>query len=244
METRTFVSGPQSKVALSPLETVKHPPAVRYQSEGQSLEQGCLRNPADLMNSSPPAGAGKAGGAYNSQQAPRQRSSRTRRKDPGKRTQLRGFWERKMAAPGLRLGTDKLFRMPAAMGRQSRAYSTCQTFAEVLQLPKRQLTKLVYPLQELEQHLVPDSRSDLHLRVFDPSLEDLSRAESVFTSSARNRIEYISSAVRLDHAPDLSRPEVRAAAAQGHRRQGIRPQTTEPLPPQVFQNLLQKACGV
>ncbi|KAG3271463.1 hypothetical protein H1C71_024264, partial [Ictidomys tridecemlineatus] len=74
--------------------------------------------------------------------------------------------------------------------------------------PKKQLTKLVYPLQELEQHLVPDSRPDLHLRVFDPSLEDISRAESVFASSARNRIEYVSSAVRLDHAPDLSRPEV------------------------------------
>ncbi|XP_048659262.1 GTP-binding protein 8 isoform X3 [Marmota marmota marmota] len=113
-----------------------------------------------------------------------------------------------MAAPCLRLGMKQLFKMPAAMGHQGRAYSTSQTFAEVLRLPKKQLTKLVYPLQELEQHLVPDSMPDLHLRVFDPSLEDISRAESVFASSARNRIEYISSAVRLDHAPDLSRPEV------------------------------------
>uniref|UniRef100_A0A8D2B3Y9 GTP-binding protein 8 n=1 Tax=Sciurus vulgaris TaxID=55149 RepID=A0A8D2B3Y9_SCIVU len=112
-----------------------------------------------------------------------------------------------MAAPGLRLGMEKLFEMPAAVGRQSRAYSKSQNFAEVLRLPKSQLTKLVYPLQELEQHLVRDTRPHLHMRVFDPSLEDIARAESVFAASQRNRIEYVSSAVRLDHAPALSRPE-------------------------------------
>ncbi|XP_002716748.2 GTP-binding protein 8 isoform X1 [Oryctolagus cuniculus] len=114
----------------------------------------------------------------------------------------------KMAAPGLRHGMRRLLEVSAALGRVCRAYSTSQAFAEVLRLPRRQLTKLVYPLQDLEQHLAPDARSDLCLRVFDPSLEDLARAESFFTASPRNRIEYLSSAVRLDHAPDLPRPEV------------------------------------
>nr|XP_004672384.2 GTP-binding protein 8 isoform X1 [Jaculus jaculus] len=88
------------------------------------------------------------------------------------------------------------------------APSTSRVFAEVLRLPQRQLMKLVYPLRELEQHLVPDSRPDLQQSIFDPSLDDIGRAESVFVATARNRIEYVSSAVRLEHAPDLRQPEV------------------------------------
>lgn len=75
-------------------------------------------------------------------------------------------------------------------------------------MPERQLTKLVFPLQELQRHLLPESRPVLHLKTFDPSLEDIARAESFFTATARNRIEYLSSAEHLDHAPDLPRPEV------------------------------------
>lgn len=119
-----------------------------------------------------------------------------------------------MAAPGLLPGMGRLLEMPAVLGRLSRAYSKSHAIAEVLQLPKRQLTKLVFPLQELDRYLLPDSKPDLHLDTFDPSLEDIARAESFFTASARNRVEYLSSAVRLDHAPDLPRPEVRAAQAR------------------------------
>ncbi|XP_016055701.1 PREDICTED: GTP-binding protein 8 isoform X1 [Miniopterus natalensis] len=114
-----------------------------------------------------------------------------------------------MAAPMLLPGLGRLLEMPAALGRLSRAYSKPHAFSEVLQLPKPQLTKLVFPLQELQRYLLPDSEPDLlQLRIFDPSLEDVARAESFFTATARNRIEYRSSAVRLDHAPDLLRPEV------------------------------------
>ncbi|XP_012507694.1 PREDICTED: GTP-binding protein 8 isoform X2 [Propithecus coquereli] len=112
-----------------------------------------------------------------------------------------------MAAPRLRRATQRLFAMSAVRGRLRRVYSTSHAFAEVLQLPKKQMTKLLYPLQELEQYLAPDSRSDLHLRIFDPSLETIARADTIFTATARNRIDYLSSAVRLDHAPDLPWPE-------------------------------------
>lgn len=118
-----------------------------------------------------------------------------------------------MAARGLRLGVGRLSEVPAALRGVGRASSSSQAFAEVLRLPRRQLTKLVYPLQELEQYLAPDARADLRPRIFDPSLEDISKAESFFASGARNRVEYVSSAVRLDHAPDLRRPEVSAATA-------------------------------
>uniref|UniRef100_A0A8I3WLZ5 GTP-binding protein 8 n=1 Tax=Callithrix jacchus TaxID=9483 RepID=A0A8I3WLZ5_CALJA len=112
-----------------------------------------------------------------------------------------------MAASPLRLGPEKLFEMPAVLGRLSRYQSTSQAFAEVLRLPKQQLRKLLYPLQEVERYLVPDGRQDLHLRIFNPSLEDIARAESVFKATERNRIDYVSSAIRKDHAPDLPRPE-------------------------------------
>ncbi|XP_073929242.1 GTP-binding protein 8 isoform X2 [Castor canadensis] len=113
-----------------------------------------------------------------------------------------------MAALGLQFRIKRLLATSTVLGRLSRASSTSQTFAEVLRLPQRQLTKLVYPLQELQQHLVPDTMPDLHLKTFDPSLEDITRADSVFAASPRNRIDYLSSAERLDHAPALSLPEV------------------------------------
>ncbi|XP_042532943.1 GTP-binding protein 8 [Dipodomys spectabilis] len=113
-----------------------------------------------------------------------------------------------MAALGLRRGMQKLLDVSPTVARLSLRCSTGPTLAEVLQMPKKQMTKLLYPLQELEQRLVPDSRLDLHLKLFDPSPEDMESAEGVFAATARNRIEYLSSAVRLDHAPTLARPEV------------------------------------
>uniref|UniRef100_A0A2K5CU38 GTP-binding protein 8 n=1 Tax=Aotus nancymaae TaxID=37293 RepID=A0A2K5CU38_AOTNA len=112
-----------------------------------------------------------------------------------------------MAVSGLRLGAEKLFEMPAVLGRLSRCQSTSQAFAEVLRLPKQQLRKLLYPLQEVERYLAADRRQDLHLRIFNPSPEDIARAESVFKATEHNRIDYVSSAIRIDHAPDLPRPE-------------------------------------
>ncbi|XP_005548205.3 GTP-binding protein 8 [Macaca fascicularis] len=113
-----------------------------------------------------------------------------------------------MAAPGLRLGAERLFAMPGVLELLSRSNSTSQAFAEVLRLPKQQLRKLLYPLQEVERFLAPDRRQDLHLRIFDPSPEDIARADNVFTATKGNRIDYVSSAIRIDHAPDLPRPEV------------------------------------
>uniref|UniRef100_G3T3N8 GTP-binding protein 8 n=1 Tax=Loxodonta africana TaxID=9785 RepID=G3T3N8_LOXAF len=102
---------------------------------------------------------------------------------------------------------EAVSEVTAARERGSGAYSMSQPFAEVLRLPQRQLTKLVFPLQELERHLAPDTRPSLRLRLFEPSLEAIARADGLFTSTAWHRIEYVSSAVRLDHAPGLLRPE-------------------------------------
>ncbi|XP_029426205.1 GTP-binding protein 8 isoform X2 [Nannospalax galili] len=113
-----------------------------------------------------------------------------------------------MAAPGLRHGLGRLPEMAAALRRWNRVYSTSQAFSEMLRLPQKQLTRILYPLRELEAHLVADMSPLLQWRLFDPSLEDIKKAESVFTATPRNRIEYLSSAVRLDHAPGQQQPEV------------------------------------
>ncbi|XP_066203052.1 GTP-binding protein 8 [Saccopteryx leptura] len=113
-----------------------------------------------------------------------------------------------MAAPGLLPGIGRFFEVATVLGRVSRPYSKPHAFTEVQQLPKSQLTKLVFPLQDLERYLLPDSKPALHLKTFDPRLEDIARADWFFTATERNRIEYHSSAVRLDHAPALARPEV------------------------------------
>ncbi|EDM11153.1 GTP-binding protein 8 (putative), isoform CRA_c [Rattus norvegicus] len=113
-----------------------------------------------------------------------------------------------MAATRLWHRTGRLLEIASAFGPWPGVYSTSPAFAEVLRMPQKQLRKVVYPLRELEQHLVTDSRPGLiEQRLFDPSLEDIGRAESVFAATVRNRIEYLSSAVRLDHAPSLRQPE-------------------------------------
>lgn len=47
-------------------------------------------------------------------------------------------------------------------------------------------------------------------QLFHPSLEDMVRAERLFCSSSSHKIDYHSSAVRMDHVPVLKQPEVRA----------------------------------
>lgn len=121
-----------------------------------------------------------------------------------------------MAAAGLWHRTGRLLEMAPARGGWPRLYSRSPAFADVLRLPQKQLTKIVYPLRELAQYLVTDTGPGLiEQRLFDPSLEDITRAERVFEATARNRVEYLSSAVRLDHAPSLQQPEVRELELAG-----------------------------
>ncbi|XP_056649441.1 GTP-binding protein 8 isoform X2 [Monodelphis domestica] len=89
-----------------------------------------------------------------------------------------------------------------------RAYSGPAAVSNVLRLPERQQKGLMFPLQELERYLVPGVSAKLHVRTFDPSLEDIARAEVAFCPSPNHRIDYLSSAVRLDHAPSSSSPEI------------------------------------
>nr|XP_060626741.1 GTP-binding protein 8 [Anolis sagrei ordinatus]XP_060626742.1 GTP-binding protein 8 [Anolis sagrei ordinatus] len=81
------------------------------------------------------------------------------------------------------------------------------SFSEVQQLQEKQFTGLAYPLQDLEKYLAPNLDTSC-FRLFNPNRDDISKGEKFFIPSRENLIDYYSSAVRMDHIPQLSLPEV------------------------------------
>uniref|UniRef100_K7F2M0 GTP-binding protein 8 n=1 Tax=Pelodiscus sinensis TaxID=13735 RepID=K7F2M0_PELSI len=102
------------------------------------------------------------------------------------------------------VGANCLLRRCSATWRSSTKNAS---FSEVLQLEDKKLTGLVFPLQGLEKYLTPGVNT-ASFRTFNPSLDDIHRAEALFKPSSKHVIDYFSSAVRMDHAPQLSQPEV------------------------------------
>lgn len=75
-------------------------------------------------------------------------------------------------------------------------------------LSERRRQGLLYPFSALEEHLTPQV-DQTEFKIFHPSLNDLCRAETLFTPSHKKHIDYSTSAVRMDHVPALKQPEVR-----------------------------------
>lgn len=75
-------------------------------------------------------------------------------------------------------------------------------------LPEKKRLGLLYPFSSLEAHL---SRKvdKTQFQLFQPDLKALEYAERLFTPSPKHQIVYSSSAVRIDHMPELTQPEVR-----------------------------------
>ncbi|KAL0985533.1 hypothetical protein UPYG_G00158170 [Umbra pygmaea] len=74
-------------------------------------------------------------------------------------------------------------------------------------LPQTKLQGLLFPFHQLEPHL-SSSVDRGNFRLFQPSVEDIAKAEKLFTPSPSHNIDYHTSAVRMDHAPSLNQPEV------------------------------------
>ncbi|XP_015226819.1 PREDICTED: GTP-binding protein 8 [Cyprinodon variegatus] len=74
-------------------------------------------------------------------------------------------------------------------------------------LPPKKMQSLLYPFRGLEEHL-DRSVDRMQFQLFHPSVEDMMEAEKLFCSSPTHRIDYYTSAERLDHAPALKQPEV------------------------------------
>ncbi|XP_030332412.1 GTP-binding protein 8 [Strigops habroptila] len=79
--------------------------------------------------------------------------------------------------------------------------------AQVLRLEQSRRTGLLFPLQKLERYLAPGTDTS-RFRLFQPGLPALQRAEELFKSGRDHPIDYLSSAVRMAHAPALALPEV------------------------------------
>ncbi|NWQ86455.1 GTPB8 protein, partial [Burhinus bistriatus] len=74
--------------------------------------------------------------------------------------------------------------------------------SQVLRLERNRRTGVVFPLQKLERYLAPGVDT-ARFRLFQPDLASLQRAEGLFRSGRQHVIDYVSSAVRMDHAPPL-----------------------------------------
>ncbi|XP_062312504.1 GTP-binding protein 8 [Osmerus eperlanus] len=74
-------------------------------------------------------------------------------------------------------------------------------------LPQRKLQALLFPFSDLEAHLAGSvDRSQFQL--FQPSMEALTLAEKLFSPSPSHKMDYLASAVRMEHTPNLNQPEV------------------------------------
>ncbi|NXG06298.1 GTPB8 protein, partial [Sakesphorus luctuosus] len=88
-----------------------------------------------------------------------------------------------------------------------RALPPLAALAQVLRLERIRRTAILFPLQQLERYLAPGAYTEpFHL--FEPGLAALQRAEELFRSGQGHTIDYVSSAVRTDHAPPPTMPEV------------------------------------
>ncbi|XP_021404707.1 GTP-binding protein 8 isoform X1 [Lonchura striata] len=79
--------------------------------------------------------------------------------------------------------------------------------SQVLRLERSRRTAIVFPLQKLERYLAPGTDT-APFRLFQPGLAALQRSEALFRSDRGHPIDYVSSAVRMDHAPPPALPEV------------------------------------
>ncbi|XP_063298403.1 GTP-binding protein 8 isoform X1 [Pelobates fuscus] len=88
-----------------------------------------------------------------------------------------------------------------------RAVSNHASMQSIAKLQERKINKLIFPITDLEKFLGPGVDTT-YFRLFNPSLEQIVKAEELFRSSGKHVIDYYTSAVRMDHTPSLTQPEV------------------------------------
>ncbi|XP_015730955.1 GTP-binding protein 8 [Coturnix japonica] len=79
--------------------------------------------------------------------------------------------------------------------------------SQVLKLERNRRDGIMFPLQRLARNLAPGAE-EAAFNLFQPGLNALQRAEVLFTSGRGHNIDYVSSAVRMEHAPQPALPEV------------------------------------
>ncbi|XP_072200852.1 GTP-binding protein 8 [Excalfactoria chinensis] len=94
-----------------------------------------------------------------------------------------------------------------AGGPHGRSPSPLGALSQVLKLERSRRDGIMFPLQRLARNLAPGAE-EAAFNLFQPGLAALQRAEVLFTSGRGHNIDYVSSAVRMEHAPPPSLPEV------------------------------------
>lgn len=110
--------------------------------------------------------------------------------------------------------------------QKAHKYASLKKISDV---PPAKVQSLLYPFSELHPYLdrywtlyyhviscqiliriwtVSRSFDATQFQLFHPSLEDMIKAEKLFYSSPSHKIDYHTSAVRMDHVPALNQPEV------------------------------------
>lgn len=77
----------------------------------------------------------------------------------------------------------------------------------VISLPQKKVQHLLYPITQVES-FVDQSVDMSQFQLFHPTVEDMLKAEKLFCTTASHKIDYYTSAERMDHAPDMKQPEV------------------------------------
>lgn len=93
-------------------------------------------------------------------------------------------------------------------GAAGRSPPALAALSQVLRLERSRRIGVVFPLEKLARSLAPGADT-ARFRLFQPGLAALQRAETLFRSGRDHAIDYVSSAVRMDHAPPPALPEVR-----------------------------------
>ncbi|CAN9498062.1 unnamed protein product [Ophioblennius macclurei] len=107
---------------------------------------------------------------------------------------------------GLQLGL-RLQSGPAVHTITCQSVHKLASLHSVKTLPHQKMQSLLYPLRELEFYM-HRSVDRTHFQHFQPSVEDMIEAEKFFCTSPAHKIDYYSSAERMEHAPALKQPEV------------------------------------
>ncbi|KAI4885923.1 hypothetical protein NFI96_030893 [Prochilodus magdalenae] len=106
------------------------------------------------------------------------------------------------------VSTGMLLRFQTGIGAASiRQAHHLSSLRHAAQLSERKRKSLLYPFNDLEAH-VSRQVDQQRFQLFQPNMEDLEHAERLFTPSPKHHIGYSTSAVRTDHMPELTQPEV------------------------------------
>lgn len=92
-------------------------------------------------------------------------------------------------------------------GSPGRSVHRLASVRAAAELPRGRAQGLLYPFTALEPYL-DRSVDRTPFQLFHPSVEDMEKAEKFFCSSPSHRIDYYTSAERVEHAPRLKQPEL------------------------------------